>query len=77
MTRNGEWVFLIWAAAAGLLGMAGIKMQRRICLAVSALAVPALIFAALWHEVSMADIASFLCVTAFLALSGLPGREKE
>ncbi len=76
MIKNGEWVFLIWAAAAGLLGMAGIKKQRGICLAVSALAVPALIFAALWREVSMADIACFLCVTAFLALSGLPGRKK-
>ncbi len=66
-------IFLVCSMAVGITGMYGLYKNRACCLIISALALPALFFTALWFEINLEDISCGFCIIAFLVLSGLWG----
>lgn len=75
---NNLLILLLLAAAAGIAGMLGLKKEKVFCLIFSALALPVLVFLALWTGTGLEMAGCCLCVTALFVLSGLPEvREEE
>lgn len=75
---NNLLILLILAAAAGIAGMLGLKKEKVFCLIFSALALPVLVFLALWTGAGLEMEACCLCVIVFFVLFGLPEvREEE
>lgn len=68
---NMKWIFYIASAAVGFTGLAGQRKGKAVCLLLSALAFPALVFVALWFDMDFADIANGFCIIVFLSLCGL------
>lgn len=66
-----KWIFFICSIAVGITGIAGLRREKAVCLLLSALALPVLIFAALWANITLEDISSYICIIAFLVLCGL------
>lgn len=66
-----KWIFFICSIAVGITGMTGLRREKAVCLLLSALALPVLIFAALLANISLEDISSYFCIIAFLVLCGL------
>ncbi len=67
------FILLFLAAAAGITGMLGLKKEKAFCLILSALALPVLVFLALWTGAGLEGASLCLCVTAVPVLLGLPG----
>lgn len=67
------FILLFLAVAAGITGMLGLKKEKAFCLILSALALPVLVFLALWTGAGLEGASLCLCVTAVPVLLGLPG----
>lgn len=66
-------ILLFLAAAAGITGMLGLKKKKAFCLILSALALPVLVFLALWTGERAEGASLCLCVIAVPVLLGMPG----
>ena len=70
---TGDLIILLFlAAASGVTGMLGLKKEKALCLILSALALPVLVFLALWIGEGTKGASLCLCVTAVPVLMGLP-----
>lgn len=74
---NNLLILLLLAATAGIAGMLGLKKKKVLCLIFSALALPVLVFLALWTGAGLERAACCLCVMVLFVLSGLPEVRKE
>lgn len=70
----GIWILLICSAAAGITGMLGLRKDQAVCLVLSAMAMPATVFAALWFGFGFDVISLCFCIIALCALWGIRGR---